>query len=134
MPLVVHQVEISVAKLDVFNDGTLDQCSISKMTPMAWSPLASGQLGDGATHKLDLQSGYRISEITAELEIIAKARGVSRTEVALAWLLKHPSRIQPIIGTTNPDRIRQAVKSTDLELTREEWYRLLAAGQGVPLP
>ena len=63
-----------------------------------------------------------------------QARGVSRTDVALAWLLKHPAQIQPVIGSTNPDRIRQAAKAADLELTREEWYRLLIAARGEPLP
>jgi predicted oxidoreductase len=54
--------------------------------------------------------------------------------VALAWLLKHPSRIQPIVGTINPDRIREAAKAADIELTREEWYKLLLAARGEPLP
>src|ERR1051325_7736727 len=48
MPLIVNQVEISLAKLDCFTDGTLDQCLIEKMTPLAWSPMAGGFLGDGA--------------------------------------------------------------------------------------
>jgi predicted oxidoreductase len=134
LPLIVHQVEISVAKLDTLTDGTLDQCLESKMTPMAWSPLAGGQLGDGAKRLLPFQTNYRIAEITAELDTIARERGVSRTAVALAWLLKHPSGIVPIIGSTDPGRIRDAVKSLEIELTRGEWYRLLAASQGVPLP
>mgnify|MGYP001258039782 CR=1 FL=1 len=56
------------------------------------------------------------------------------TAVALAWLMKHPSRIVPIIGSTNPVRIREAARATDLELTHEEWYHLLAAAQGGPVP
>ncbi len=134
MPLIVHQVEISLAKLDTFTDGTLDQCFPAHMTPMAWSPLAGGQLGDGATNLLPAQRSYRVAHITEELTKIAKAHGTSKTAVALAWILKHPSRIQPIIGSTNPNRIRDAVASTELELSRAEWYRLLTASQGVPLP
>ena len=68
------------------------------------------------------------------LDEIAKTRGVSRSMVALAWLLKHPSHIVPIIGTTNPERIREAVRATEFELTRAEWYRLLVAARGEPLP
>jgi predicted oxidoreductase len=68
------------------------------------------------------------------VDAIAEAHGVSRTVVALAWLLKHPAKIQPIIGSTNPDHIREAAKATDLELTREEWYRLLLAARGEPVP
>jgi len=53
---------------------------------------------------------------------------------ALAWLLKHPSKILPIIGSTQPERIAEAAKADDLELSREEWYRLLIAARGEPLP
>jgi predicted oxidoreductase len=68
------------------------------------------------------------------LDEIALTRGVSRSVIAYAWLLKHPSGIVPIIGTTNPDRIREAVRAPELELTREEWYRLFLAARGEPLP
>jgi predicted oxidoreductase len=134
MPLVVHQVEISLAKLDPFTDGTLDQCLIEQITPMAWSPLAAGLIGAGATRLLPSQKVYHPEDFLPAIDAVAASRGVSRTEVALAWLLLHPSRIQPIIGSTNPERIRLAAKAADLELTREEWYRLLLAARGEPLP
>src|SRR6185295_6188300 len=123
MPLVVHQVEISLAKLDVFTDGTLDQCLIEKITPMAWSPLAGGLIGSGAKRLLPSQQVYRPEKFLPALESIAKERGTSGMVVALAWLLRHPSKIVPIIGSTDPQRIREAVKAAELELTREEWYR-----------
>jgi len=134
MPLVVHQVEISLARLDALTDGTLDQCLIEKITPMAWSPLAAGLIGDGADRLLPSQKAYRPQQFLPELDAIAKARGVGRAAIALAWLLKHPANIQPIIGSINPDRIRAAAQAADLELTREEWYRLLIAARGEPLP
>jgi predicted oxidoreductase len=134
MPLVVHQVEISLARLDAFTDGTLDQCLIERITPMAWSPLAAGLLGDGARGLLPSQKAYRLEQFLPVLDAIAKSRGASRLTVALAWLLKHPARIQPIVGSTNPQRIREAAKAADLELTREEWYSLLIAARGEPLP
>ena len=134
MPLVAHQVEISLAKLDAFTDGTLDQCLIERITPMAWSPLAGGLIGDGANQLLPSQQNYRPEPFLPALEAVAKARGASRTTVALAWLLKHPAKILPIIGTTNPDRIRALAKAADLELTRDEWYRLLIAARGEPMP
>ena len=134
MPLIVHQVEISLAKLDAFTDGMLDQCLIEKITPMAWSPLAGGLIGEGAKRLLTAQQSYRPEQFVPVLEEIAKSRGVSRTVVALAWLLKHPSKIMPIVGSTNPGRIREAVGATELELTHEEWYRLLTAARGEPLP
>ena len=134
MPLVVHQVEISLAKLDAFTDGTLDQCLIEKITPMAWSPLAAGLIGAGAHDLLPSQRSYRAELFLPAIDAVAKERGVSRTTVALAWLLKHPSGIQPIVGSINPDRIRQAAKADDLDLSREEWYSLLLAARGEPLP
>jgi predicted oxidoreductase len=134
MPLIVHQVEISLAKLDAFSDGTLDQCLIERITPMAWSPLAGGLIGGGASRLLPSQRTYRPELFLVELDAVAAARSVSRIEVALAWLLKHPAQIQPIIGSTNPERIRQGAKAPGLELTREEWYRLLIAARGEPLP
>lgn len=134
MPLVVNQVEISLAKLDAFTDGTLDQCLIEKITPQAWSPLAAGLLGAGAHDLLPSQKGYRTEPFLAVVDAVAKERGSSRTAVALSWLLKHPANIQPIIGSINPDRIRQAAKADEVELSREEWYRLLLAARGEPLP
>ena len=134
MPLVVHQVEISLAKLDAFTDGTLDQCLIERITPMAWSPLAAGLIGGGAVALLPSQQVYRPEELLPAVDALAKARGTSRTTVALAWLLQHPTRIIPIVGSTNPERIREAAQAADLALTREEWYRLLIAARGEPLP
>ncbi len=134
MPLVVHQVEISLARLDAFTDGTLDQCLIERITPMAWSPLAAGLIGDGPGRLLPSQQGYRPERFLPELDAIAKARNASLTAVALAWLLKHPANILPIIGSVNPERIRAAAGAAELELTREEWYRLLIAARGEPLP
>ena len=134
MPLIVNQVEISLAKLDCFTDGTLDQCLTEQISPLAWSPLGGGLLGDGAKSILPSLQGFKPAVIVNALEVIAKARGVSRTAVALAWLLKHPSRMIPIIGSTDPQRICDATRSAELDLTREEWYRLLLAARGAPLP
>ena len=134
MPLVAHQVEISLAKLDAFTDGTLDQCLIERLTPMAWSPLAAGLLGNGAGDLLPSQKAYRPERFLPVVDEVARGRGATRIGVALAWLLKHPSRILPIIGSVRPERIREAAQAVELELTREEWYRLLIAARGEPLP
>lgn len=134
MPLVTHQVEISLAKLSAFDDGTLDQCLGDQITPMAWSPLAAGLIGEGATRLLPSQKAYKVEKFRTVLEAVARARGTSRTNIAIAWLLVHPSKILPIIGSTKPDRIREAAKAADIELSREEWYRLFVAARGEPLP
>lgn len=134
MALIVHQIEISLAKLDAFSDGTLDQCLIERITPMAWSPLAAGLIGEGAKRLLPSQEGYQASRFLPAVEAVAQSRGISRAAVAIAWLLKHPSQIQPIIGSANPGRIREAAKAADVDLSREEWYELLLAARGEPLP
>ena len=68
------------------------------------------------------------------LQLVAKVEECSPTVVALALLLRHPAGIVPIIGSTNPEHIRDAVRAVDLELSREEWYRLMTAAVGQPLP
>jgi len=134
MPLILHQMEISLAKLDALTDGTLDQCLTETMTPMAWSPLAGGMIGGGAKRLLKWQQSYQPEKFLADLEAVANARGVSRTVIALAWLMRHPSKIIPIVGSINPERIREATKAAEVELSREEWYRILNAARGEPLP
>ncbi len=132
--LAVHQVEISLANRSSLDDGTLDQCRAEGMTPLAWSPLAGGLLGDGARRLLPLQQAYRTEAVVSALDEIAQARGVSRTVVALAWLLKHPSRIVPIVGSTEPAHIHEAIGADTMDLSREEWYLLLEAARGERLP
>jgi predicted oxidoreductase len=134
MRLIVNQVEISLANVHAFQDGTLDQCLAEKIIPMAWSPLAGGQLGERVSRVLDSQMGYRIKPTVAALDSIAQQRGVGRSVVALAWLLKHPSRIVPIVGSTKPESIRKAVEAVDFKLSHEDWYTLLAAARGERLP
>jgi len=134
MPLIVNQVEISLARLDCFNDGTLDQCLAEKITPLAWSPLGGGKLVDSGP--IDLQTpdhAHRI-HVREILDRVARERGVTRSVAALAWLLKHPAGIVPIVGSTHPERIRDAVNATEIELTRDEWYRLMEAANGQRLP
>jgi predicted oxidoreductase len=134
MPLVVNQVEISMARLNAFEDGTLDQCLIEKLTPMAWSPLAGGLIGEGAKRLLPAQQQYRVDRLLPVLDELAHAHRVPRTAVALAWLMKHPARIMPIVGSADPQRIKHAAQADAVELSREEWYHLLLAARGEPLP
>jgi len=133
-PLIVHQVEISLAKLDCFEDGTLDQCLADKITPLAWSPLGGGRLSDTLPIDINSPEHARRIGLRETLDDIARDYGVSRTIVALAWLLKHPARIVPIVGTTRPERIREASHAYKLQLSRDEWYRLMEAARGERLP
>ena len=134
MPLVVHQVEIHLGHLDCLEDGTLDQCVQDGITPMSWSPLAGGLLGDGG--RLD-PGDPRAPGLRALLDLLdAKAAkyGVTRAVISLAWLLRHPARIIPVVGSVNPTRIRDAAKADGLTISREDWYDILVAAMMRPLP
>jgi predicted oxidoreductase len=133
-PLCVNQVEIHLGRLDCFVDGTLDQCLEKNITPLAWSPLGGGWLGTGGTvNEKDPHAAHK-TKVQAAVDTMAKKHGVSRTVMCLAWLLKHPSKIMPIVGSSNPEHIKDAVKADGLELSREDWYHLLIAARGSELP
>ena len=133
-PLLVNQVEISLTQLESFENGLLDQCLMEKITPMAWSPLGGGHLGDGAKQVLPTQEGYRTGRIRRALEKLAREFGVNRSVIALAWLLRHPADIVPIVGTTQPARIQELSKAGNINLSREHWYTLLTAARKKDLP
>ena len=133
MRLAVHQVEISLARLDCFQDGTLDQCLAENMTPLAWSPLAGGLLGSGPASAPD-STHPRLPAIHQVLDLLAAKYGVPRMVIALAWLLAHPAKIVPIVGSVQPERIKEAVQADAIELSRDDWYRLLLAARDTRLP
>ncbi len=134
MPLVVNQVEIHLARLDCLEDGTLDQCLERGITPVSWSPLAGGLLGDGGSPAPEDPRADGLRGLLAVLDAIAARHGVSRTVISLAWLLRHPAGIVPLVGSIEPERIRDAVRADTLELSREDWYTILVAArmQGLP--
>lgn len=133
--LLVNQVEIHLLNPERLQDGSLDQCMQNRITPMAWSPLAGGALDlerfDYGSNELLRQ---RVEALRKLMDPLAHKYRVTWSEIALAWLLKHPAGILPVIGSTNPKRIQMAATSVDFELTREEWYSLLvpALGHGLP--
>ncbi len=134
LPLVVHQIEISLRHLAALEDGSLDQCLTEGIVPMAWSPLGRGVLGDGDLTGATPDELVRFGQIRTALDGVAAARGVSRGVVALAWLLQHPAGIVPIVGSVNPARIVEMREAETLDLGREDWYRLFRAARGVGLP
>ncbi|HWN94194.1 MAG TPA: aldo/keto reductase [Methylomirabilota bacterium] len=132
--LIVHQIEISLARLDCFDDGTLDQCLAEKMIPMAWSPLGGGRLADTLPIDINSPDHARRIGLRETMDDIARDYGVSRTIIALAWLLKHPARIIPIVGSAKAERIREAAQAEKVHLSRDEWYRLMEAARGERMP
>lgn len=130
-PLIVNQVEIHPGRLDCFVDGTLDQCVERRITPLSWSPLGRGTFGD---KPLPGDAAAPLRALIDALDQTARELGVSRQVATLAWLLKHPSGIVPIVGTCNLDRIRDAASAADVDLSREQWYRIYVAARGKALP
>jgi predicted oxidoreductase len=133
-PLVVNQVEIHLGRLESLYDGTLDQCLAQRISPLAWSPLGGGFLGNERKVDETKPSYQRLVRLQEVMDDIAAKMGVSRSVVALAWLLKHPSQIIPIVGSTTPERIREATVAENADLSREDWYRLLVAARMAPIP
>lgn len=129
-PLVSHQVEINIHRMAALHDGTLDQCMMFNMAPEAWSPLRG--VAYPAKHEgFNEEDSQRIFR---ELDSQARNYGTENWIILLAWLLKHPSGIRPVIGTTQPERIRRSLESMQMKYDRSDWYRLLEARNGEPVP
>ncbi|MAE31217.1 MAG: aldo/keto reductase [Verrucomicrobiales bacterium] len=134
MKLICNQVEISLFHYDALEDGSLDYYQRHGVTPLAWSPLAQGRLGRETPVSLRKANHTQEQAVRDALHVVALQEECSPSAVALAWLLRHPAGIVPIVGSTNPDHIRDATRADGLQLSREEWYRLTAAAAGEPLP
>ena len=130
MPLLVNQVEINIDNIDAIVNGTLDQCQELDITPMAWCPLGGVAYPGWAQNLAEVQSERVIAELTLQAEKYESEPWI----VVLAWLLRHPAGVMPIIGSTRPSRIQAARKSLDIDYSREDWYRLLEARNGQEVP
>ncbi|MEX0906611.1 MAG: aldo/keto reductase [Balneolaceae bacterium] len=126
LPLVTNQVECSILHLTRIYDGTFDQAQRLNSSPMVYSPVAGGRLFKG-----DDEQATRVLNLCKEL---AKKYDVTADQVALAWLLKLPSRPLPVIGTGKIKRVAHAVDAVSLDLERQDWFRLLETSQGHPVP
>ena len=133
-PIATHQPEFSCWELAPLRDGILDQCMEKRVTPLAWSPIAGGKLALDVESARKEPEGEYLAALIQELDAIASAQNVTRTAVALAWLLGHPAGVIPIIGTQKVSRIKESIESTKVELTRTQWNKILVAAQGEPLP
>ena len=122
IPIEHHQVEISVTNLCSFNDGTLDQCQLKNISAQAWSPWGNGLFTDKTEKNIRILS--TAEELAAQYET-----GVN--EILLAFLYAHPASIVPVIGTTQFERIKQAKAAMQINLAREDFYKLWCASTGV---
>jgi predicted oxidoreductase len=125
--LVTNQVELSVVNMEVLHDGTADQCQQLGIAPMAWSPLAAGELFGGET-----EQAVRLRHVLGEVG--QALGGAAIDQVALAWILCHPARFLPILGTGKIERIRRSAKAEALSLTRQQWFAIWSASTGTEVP
>ena len=125
-PIRVHQIEFSAGKVQPLFDGTLDQGMKKKIAVAAWSPMAGGRLGDGGPVEF-----ARVRETLASL---AGKYVTSPTAIAIAFLQMHPACVTPILGTTKPDRLREALDAAKVTLSRHDWYAIVEAARGERMP
>lgn len=143
MPLCANQLQFSVMhtpiiqsgiNVNMYNDsainrdgGVLDYCRLNHITIQPWSPMQYGFF-EGCFVDND-----KFKELNSVLDAIAKKYEVSKTTIAIAWILRHPAKMQPITGTTNLKRLTDCLSAAQVKLTREEWYEIYkAAGNKLP--
>ena len=142
-PLLINQLQLSIAhcpminsgiNANMYNDsginrdgGILEYCRLKDITIQAWSPFQYGMF-EGI-----FLGNEKFAELNKVIDNLAEKYNVTNSAIAVAWILRHPARIQTIVGTTNKDRIAQISKASEIRLTREEWYALyMAAGNKLP--
>ena len=141
--MIINQLQFGVAhsglvdegitvnnKLDqaiMRTDGVLDYCRLNGVTVQAWSPMQYGMF------KGPFMQCEDYAELNAYMEELAQQYNVSAEAIALAWILRHPAKIQAIIGTANVDRVCRSAEAMNITLTRPEWYKMYKlAGNVIP--
>lgn len=143
-PLAINQLELNLLHSQLIDEGvtvntdaapraaatgTLDYCRAQGMLIQAWSPLAGGALVAPLA-----AASPQVRAAAGQVAALADAHASSREAIALAWLLRHPASIQPVVGTTRVDRLLACCQADGITLSREQWYRLYNAARDVPLP
>jgi predicted oxidoreductase len=128
-PLVTNQVEASLLHLPPFTDGTFDQCLRYRIKPMAWSPLGGG----GIFQQLPPEREQRVLK-AAKTIIERRNQHIGVDQLLIAWLLQHPAKILPVVGTARIERLRAAAEATNIMMSREEWFELWQASAGEEVP
>ena len=143
-PLVVNQLELNLLHHYLISngvlvnmenapyantEGTLEYCRLKDIMIQAWSPVAGGQLFQPGS-----DAPENVKAAAQLISSLAEEKATTKEAVALAWLLKHPAGIQPILGTKKVSRLADSVKGDDVDLSRVEWYSLLEAARGEAVP
>ena len=126
-PAVTNQIEFHLLHMEPILDGTLHQCEKHGVFPMAWSPLAGGRIFDPNN-----PAAVRLAAATQKMS--TRYNGATLEQLAYAWIIAHPSRPLPVIGTNKIERIQSAAKAAEITLEREDWYALWEAAQGRKVP
>jgi predicted oxidoreductase len=141
--VIINQLQMSIAHTGMIDAGInvnmtvegsydkdgsiLDYCRLNDITIQPWSPFQHGFF-EGVFLNND-----KFPELNEKIDQLAEAKGVTNTAIAIAWLLRHPARMQPIVGTTNAARLKDICKASSIELSRPEWYEIYrAAGNKLP--
>lgn len=142
-PIVANQLQLSITNATMISSGinvnmenesavnrdgsVLDFCRLHDITIQPWSPFQYGFF-EGVFLGND-----KFPELNQKIDEIAAKYGVNNTTIAIAWLLRHPANMQPVIGTMNIERLKDCVKASEITLSREEWYEIYrAAGNILP--
>ncbi|MFL0554319.1 aldo/keto reductase family oxidoreductase [Paenibacillus barengoltzii] len=142
-PIVANQLQLSITNTTMISAGinvnmeneaainrdgsVLDFCRLNDITIQPWSPFQYGFF-EGV-----FLGNEKFPELNQKIDEIAAKYGVTNTTIAIAWLLRHPAQMQPVLGTMNIDRLKDCIKASDVRLTREEWYEIYrAAGNILP--
>ncbi|MBU3107067.1 aldo/keto reductase [Clostridium gasigenes] len=141
--IIINQLQLSIMNTGMIDSGLnvnmkinssidrdgsiLEYCRLKDITIQAWSPFQYGMF-EGVFLDND-----KFPEVNAKINEIAAIKGVSNTVIATAWILRHPAKIQTIVGTTNAARLKDICKASDVKLTRQEWYEIyISAGNKLP--
>lgn len=120
--LVTNQIEISLSAHQAFTNGDVAYLQERNVPIMAWSPLGGGDLMTGTGNTQDL------------MQRMAAEAGVTPSAIAVAWLLAHPARVMPVMGTNNLDRIKALGEAASITINRQQWYELYTAALGQEVP
>lgn len=123
IPLVTNQIEVSVLNREAMINGTLDQCLENRIKPMAWSPLGGSKM---------FASSEDFNFVTQRARLLAVAEKYQWTldEMALLFILHHPARIIPVLGTTKMDRLKTAKNLLSVQISDEQWFEIWTAATG----
>lgn len=141
--IIINQLQLSITNTGMIDSGLnvnmkidrsidrdgsiLEYCRLKEITIQAWSPFQYGFF-EGIFLDND-----KFPQLNSKINEIAEIKGVTNTAIAIAWILRHPAKIQPIAGTTNPGRLKDICRASEVELTRQEWYEIYrSAGNKLP--